>query len=533
MNKLPPKGSRQKQICQTYAALARKLKRYPTRVDLKKAGISRDSLRAHFGNLEELQAASKKQYPSHFEGLIDTELFTPANFRKIQDQANTYTRFVITTAVQGCKVHKKFLRSLRAYCEANNALLLVMLCKDPAAKTGDTIDPALQKDVIVYDNLALNSNIFASPIKLSAKHIDPITGLARIGQRNGSFIYASPKQRMQPVATSSTKHPVVLMTTGACTIPSYKSDRYLSDRTAVIADTDHVIGAIVVEVESDRYFHYRQLQGDKKGKLIDLAVMFDGAESREVRPEALVLGDWHSGSTSPTAKAAAFEQIRLLKPRFVVIHDGFDGRAISHHEEKNKILRAKRAMANQLSLEQELRGYANDLNELVEICEDVEQIVIVKSNHDEHLDRYLADARYVEDAINHHLALKLASGMIEGKDPVRTGVEMLGLKYPDRIRWLSRDEDFKVARIELGAHGDKGANGARGSLQAMENAYGTSVSGHAHTPAILRGAWQVGTMSHLKLSYTQGASSWMNTNCVVYKNGMRQLLNIINGRWKL
>ncbi len=90
-----------------------------------------------------------------------------------------------------------------------------------------------------------------------------------------------------------------------------------------------------------------------------------------------------------------------------------------------------------------------------------------------------------------------------------------------------------MADIELGAHGDKGANGARGSLLAMENAYGNSVSGHSHTPEILRGAWQVGTTSLLKLEYVKGPSSWMHTSCLVYPNGSRQLINAINGLWRL
>ena len=90
-----------------------------------------------------------------------------------------------------------------------------------------------------------------------------------------------------------------------------------------------------------------------------------------------------------------------------------------------------------------------------------------------------------------------------------------------------------MANVELGAHGDKGANGARGSLHAMENAYGNSVSGHSHSPEILRGAWQVGTCSYLKLEYNQGPSSWLHSSCLLYPNGARQLINVIGGQWRL
>lgn len=527
------KQERQDEIVKIYIDLAKEKKQHPSLIEMKIKGVTRSMVRESFNCLSDLRTYAKKHYPDAFAGIIDYELFTPAAFRKLQTETKKYARFVVTTAVQGCKVHRPFFDSLKTYCKKNDALLLVQICKDPAAATGDQIDPILNKEVIVFDNLALNANIFASAIKLSAKHIDPITGLGRLGQRNGSFIYANPKQRLKLIPTSNTKPPVAIMTTGACTIPDYKSDRYLSDRTGVIAHNDHVLGAIVVEIESDRFFHFRQLQAEKSGGFIDLDSYYQKDSVSGCRPEALVMGDWHSGSTDPVAKAATFDQICTLKPRCLVLHDGFDGRSISHHEEKNRILRAKRSALNQLSLEQELRGYAKDLNELVELCEDVEEIVIVESNHDEHLDRYLTEARYTEDPHNHALGLKLAAAMIEGKDPVRTGVEMLGLKYPEKLRWLSRDEDFKIARIELGAHGDKGANGARGSLRAMEEAYGQSVSGHAHTAEILRGAWQVGTLSLLKMSYNTGPSSWVHSNCVVNRNGSRQLLNIFNGRWRV
>jgi hypothetical protein len=162
----------------------------------------------------------------------------------------------------------------------------------------------------------------------------------------------------------------------------------------------------------------------------------------------------------------------------------------------------------------------------------VDEIVIVKSNHDEFLERYLQEGQYVKDPQNHRLSLMLSLKMLDGEDPLRCGVEMHGLKS-SKIRWLRRDEDFKVARIQLGAHGDLGANGAKGSLRSTEAAYGNSVSGHTHSSEILRGAWQVGTSSYLKLLYNRGPSSWMHTSCLVYPNGSRQLINSINGRWRL
>jgi hypothetical protein len=122
------------------------------------------------------------------------------------------------------------------------------------------------------------------------------------------------------------------------------------------------------------------------------------------------------------------------------------------------------------------------------------------------------------------------------EDPLKYGVEKMGninLKCMNKIKWLKRDEDLRLADIQLGAHGDKGANGARGGLQSMEFAYGNSVTGHSHSPEVLRGAWQVGTSSHLKLGYNVGPSSWLNSSCLVYPNGQRQLINAIKGKYRI
>jgi hypothetical protein len=122
--------------------------------------------------------------------------------------------------------------------------------------------------------------------------------------------------------------------------------------------------------------------------------------------------------------------------------------------------------------------------------------------------------------------------MMEGKDPVKSAVEKVGLKAKN-IRWLQRDEDFKVAGIQLGAHGDIGPSGTRGNIKNMRKSYGLSVTGHSHSPGIHHGAFAVGTSSLLKLGYNVGPSAWLQTHAVIYSDGSRQLVNMISGIWKM
>jgi hypothetical protein len=102
-----------------------------------------------------------------------------------------------------------------------------------------------------------------------------------------------------------------------------------------------------------------------------------------------------------------------------------------------------------------------------------------------------------------------------------------------KARFLERDESFQVVGIELGMHGDRGPNGARGSIRNLARIGVKSIIGHTHSPGINEGCYQVGTSTRLKLEYNSGPSGWLNTHCVIYANGKRSLITVINGEWRL
>jgi hypothetical protein len=539
-------------ILEAYLTLVRETGEAPTIYDLANAGVYRETFRTMFGTISNLELEAREKEPEAFTHIYLGSLFSPKTLKTLNQTIAHHKRFVVTTAVNGCDVHDLFYSSLKHYCEANDASLLILVASDPShnldkgnqnvpkhARYG-TIDKALKNEQFIINDTILNSNVWISTFKTSAKMIDPLTGTNRLGQRQGSIILASTKQRLQPVPVSNHKLPHVIMSTGAITKSDYSTENYMSERLAYLADYDHQIGAIVVEVEDDEMFHYRQIQADAEtGCFYEIAngvykkYTPTGVMAPDGPAPALVLGDWHSGETDPDVAACWSEVATIVKPDHVVIHDGFNGLAINHHEDGDTFIKARRAQDNKLSLREEVVSFANDLDTLATWAN--KSVVVVKSNHDEFLARYLKEARYIYDPQNHYFALKLSLAMFEGLDPLRHAVEdQVGLKEPEKVRWLQRSEDFKVARIQLGAHGDKGPNGSRGTLSSMEKAYGQSVTGHSHVPGILRGAWSVGTSSYLKLDYNSDSpSSWMNASCIVYPNGQRQLVNVILGRWRL
>jgi len=251
-----------------------------------------------------------------------------------------------------------------------------------------------------------------------------------------------------------------------------------------------------------------------------------------MNPTHFVIGDYHVTETNPVVAKAWDEVTSALGNPVRIHHDFFSGVSINHHEEQDILRKAQLSKGDKLSLEKELRECAKILNQETEKAKTV---VIVDSNHHDFLSKhFLAKMKFAMDPLNVEFASRLVGAMVNGESPLQYALEkIIGLKHPERIKWLKMDESYTVSGIELGTHGHKGANGSRGSANTLERAHLNCVVGHSHTPKILRGFWQVGTSTHLRLNYTQGASSWFNTSCLVYENGSRQMINCINGKWRL
>lgn len=540
-------------IIDSYFEYVKQHHELPTNSDMDTIGISRSKLRHHFHNITKLHEYVKANHKEELEKyvLFDDTIFTRKKLNELSDNLKNYNRFVITTAVSGKRVNQQFYQSILNYCAFHNAKLLILPCMDKANRSKGIswqFPPILRDETFVFndnkssmtEDVRLNDNIFISSILTSAKQINPLTGLSRIGQRNGTFVYASPKQSLEYVATSSSKnrYPHALMTTGAMTVPDYQQDMYMSQRTSYIAEVDHVTGAIIVEIKDDKRFFFRQIQADEHGSFIDLGVRY-GCDSRagvgsteEVKTD-IVLGDWHSGDTDSVVAETTQDICKTLKVSDIYLHDFFNGHSISHHDLGDIVKRAKKVELERHNLEEEVLGGAEDLNFISSFVSG--DIYHVMSNHDEWITRYLSSGMYVQDPENHYYALGLARAMLEGKNVIRYAYEQTDvLKHPEKIKWLERDEEWKVGGVEMSAHGDIGSNGARkASLNSLEKAYGQCVVGHTHSAAIHRGVYRVGTSSRMDLDYKKGPSSWTHTHCLVYPNGSRQLINIIEGEWKL
>jgi hypothetical protein len=498
----------------------------------KLLGISRSTLRYRAGFL-------KKQVKA---------VALPPQIKEKTNHSLSTARFVITSAQNATPIHKEFFGSLLTYCRETGSQLMVIPYR---YKNPTSIFTTDEKDLeywapevapyLVNTRIKLNSGLMVlGDIKTQPTAVNPLSGFETI-TGSCSAIIGHPKLDLTTIATPQRKLPKILTTTGACT----KAD-YSDTKAGVKGAHHHTYGACVVEIDGD-VFHMRQINAVENGSFIDLEHEYTG-KGRKLAPPAaaLVMGDTHAEVRDPQAMSATFygpgSIVHTLRPKFLIWHDLIDFTARNHHNIKDPFFRYARHHAVERrhdNVERELREAFGFIDS---VTPEFSRNIIVAANHNEALDRWIRESDPRHDPENALFHAQTTAAMLESAHVTDTGVSVVApleywgkkwMKTAKRTRFLSRGESFMVHNIELGMHGDKGPNGARGSRNAFTKIGCKSVIGHSHSPGITAGVYQVGTNSRLDLSYAAGSpSSWLHTDCVIYANGKRSLINIIGGKWR-
>lgn len=442
---------------------------------------------------------------------------------------------VFTSAQTNSSINHDFLDALEKYCEVRGAQLNIIPIRfgpqDEAPKWDFDEEYLLADTVNVSEKLRVLGNINILPTIEN-----PIAGLDYLS-KGDSLIIGHPQLMMKTLAVNAYDPAAIITTTGTISEPNYTQTKQGEK-----ARFNHSYSAIVVEKDGDQ-FHIRVLNADETGGFYDISGYYSAEGHKPLdRIEALITGDEHAIFASEEVYRATYDNedsiAKTLKPKFIVRHDILDCYSISHHHRKNFFTQFAKYETKTNMIEDELWATYDFIN--MTTPEDTMN-VIVASNHNDHLYKWLneADPKFEpwNAKIYHklmYLMLNTVSYDIDGafnyQNPFK--LWLMSEELLDNMIFTSRDSSFKIFDIELANHGDAGTNGSRGSLLQYSRLAHKSVIGHSHSPGINKGAYQVGTSSKLKLEYTKGPSSWLNTHCIIFPNGKRQLINIINGKWK-
>lgn len=464
---------------------------------------------------------------------------TPIFKRKLEK----VERFIVTAAQNSTPVHPTFVKTLELAANHLNAeiLCIPLRYKNPTSRwsKSQANEEIWASEITPYlwnTRKALNKNLLVmGDIKIQPTASSPLNGMEAI-THGESGIFGHTKLHLRSVPTLPGKLPKLLTTTGACTVPNYTDSR-----AGKLGEFHQTLGAVLVEVRGKR-FHIRQLNGSKRtGEFIDLDLHFaDGKVRKAGRPQALVMGDTHVDAVCPDVVRATFGEggmTEVLQPEVLVWHDLLDGNSINPHHRGNPFIAVSKRFSRMDVARAEVERALAFVGAYTRNCTSV----IVASNHDDFLQRWLSSCDWRTDPTNAEFYLETALAMVRA---AKGGAEAERLSafghcatkfFAGRsdVRVLQPDEAFTVAGIDLSMHGDRGPNGARGSIKNLRRIGTKSIIGHSHSPGIDEGAMQVGTSTKLRQGYTVGPSSWLNAHATIDALGKRCLHILIHGEWRL
>lgn len=443
-------------------------------------------------------------------------------------------RFIVTWAQNDTPVHAKFISNLEKYADFIGSEIHVIAgrYKNPTSVFSDKNYETWDKKIIPY----LDANRheihkfmwIMSDVKIQPTAVNPMTGLQGMSGIN-SCIFGSPKIQLETIPVLESNKPKIMMTTGACTLKNYTDSK-----AGKKGEFHHTLGFAIVEIGDEENFFCRQVTANEEGDFTDLfySVNYDDTSKESfVRRidscSAIIMGDLHYGQHDEEVVNKTIDLINDLRPDHLVLHDVFDGLSINHHESKDPFVQFQREKEGTNSLKKEIDSMLEGLEKFKD-----QEVVIVRSNHDDFLDRWLKNTDWRKSGTlkNSLEYMKYSLLLLEGKAPDGVIPYVIKQKFP-HFRTLGRSDSFVVNGWELGQHGDIGSNGTRGSLQQFSKMNTKVVVGHYHSPGRKDGAVSVGTSTKLRVNYNIGPSSWLQSHVIIHKDGKAQHINFFNGEF--
>lgn len=505
----------------------------------------------------------------------DPYSYIPVPEPRVEAVGDRISRFILTSAQDETSLHEDFLTNLEAYrdfyiadgspCEimiggyTYNKRLFTEQEKDKQPSWHYRIAPYL-----VSERIRLGDAVeFCGEMNTSPTATTPLTGFETYTKtRWGIFPHA--KLQLQSVPTMKHSPVKINMTTGSVTRPNY-----VKKRAGIKAQFHHQISAVLVEIAPDGTFFCRHLDAEDDGSFFDLDIRVQTmkdksargntpAISRGHRIEAINYGDLHVAQIDPVVAKASFgywpethgkdriwrastdgrNMLDELRPKFQFFHDVSDFQARNHHNVRDPHHMYALFIEGVDSVEDEMHEVARFIDRTKrDFCE----TVVVESNHDLALKRWLKEADYRTDPLNAEFFLSCQKETYKNIRLRNKGWSVFDWVLCDffddancsGVKFLREDESFKVFDIEKGMHGHLGANGARGTPKTFTRAGSKSTTGHTHSCAIIDGAFVTGTTSLLDMGYNKGMSSWSQSHVITYQNGKRAIITMQGGKWRL
>lgn len=485
----------------------------------------------------------------------DSERIHPKKLKRVARPRSGVKRFLLTCAQNNTEIHHEFWRNLQAFAEHVGAQIHV--ARFTYALNGPS--PHLKKSVkaqqreiewakelipfLSEDRTEIAPGlVWCADLDILPTAVRPLSGLESYTGR-ASGVFPHPKIAMEPVASGKhegTKHNY---TTGTVT-----QRNYIQRKAGMKAEFHHCYGALMVEVDHTGTWFVRQINADSDGSFQDLDTwVAAGMVSDGHRVEAIYWGDGHDVESNEEAVALAFDEGGIkdqLRPRKDFIGDVISFKSRSHHDRKDPHRMFQRRLQGLGCVRSEA---ASSAGWFIRMMRDYCETHSVYGNHERHIGQWLKEADGRFDPVNAEFWSAMQSAVFahireHGEEPnfLETAIR---IAYPNnafqkRMRFLMEDESVVVCPdhgggIECGMHGDRGPNGARGSVPGFAKSGRKTCIGHVHSSQIRDGVYVAGTFEKMSDNdWTRGQSSWSHSHVVIYPNGKRTIITCYKNKWR-
>lgn len=453
--------------------------------------------------------------------------------KRILDKTKGY--YLFTWAQNNTPIHKRFFKNLKNYAEFIGADIHVIpgRYKNPTSISANVEHESWDNELLQYldasrNNLEDNITLFGD-IKIQPTAINPLSSLQGLCYKT-SCVFGSPRVQLQSIPVLPGNKPRIMMTTGACTVKNYTDSKCGKQ-----GEFHHTFGAVIIEVKDCETVFFRQITAKDNGDFNDLYYnVCDGEITRNSSIEAIIYGDIHSGQHDQTVLDVTREQILdKLRPNHIVLHDVFNGLSINPHETGNPFIQYGKQMVGDDDLKKEILTMMDVLQQF----SNYKKVVIVRSNHDIFIDRFLQNEDWKKQPTmsNSRLYMQLSDLLLSQyeRDPYHIhGVipELINQVFPDYIT-LDINDSYMVKGFELGMHGHLGSNGTKGSPEGFRNMNTKMIIGHTHSAFRKDGLIICGTSTTVRLNYTNGPSSWTQGHVIIDNYGKAQSIIFFDGEF--
>lgn len=443
--------------------------------------------------------------------------------------------FVVTAVQNNTDIHPKFWQLLKQYAINMGAEIIccpILYNKNawaqPDEETKETWFWPEAKQYMENGRVLLNDNVLiVGDAHVLPTAVKPLSGFNALGEAGDWVIIPAATIQLECTAALKGEEGKTLLSTGTATLKNY-----VGRKAGMTAELRHNFALVVVEEgKKPRSVEY------KNGGFYDFdgddIVYYGESEFSDVLatelPQldniVLTLGDIHA-EKCPMERISALQNIiSKVKPSDICLHDLHDFTSRNHHNRENQFFRYEADMSGK-TVKGDIAEARKLIKELASAAEEA-TFHVIQSNHDLALDRWINENDWRFDTLNAEVYLKLALAKLRALKRGETFnalAHAIGSFRGVKVNFLSTDESLMLNGVEQGHHGDKGTNGAKGSLIGFSKLGTPVVVGHSHSPGILGGAYQVGVSGSLEMGYNTGPSSWRHAHCLTFPNGQRQMI---------